>query len=203
MSRYTGPKARRCRREGVNLFSSEKYQKILTDRPGTPGVHGVSMRKKPTQYGKQLREKQKVRYMFGTTEKQMTNYYKKASTRPGDTGEQLMTLLELRFDNAIFRAGFTKTRNQARQFITHGHVLLNGSKADIPSIKLRAGDEIEINPKKKKNPSFKDAHNDKYRPPTWLKVDRKNLSFTVENMPDKEDFDGMIEMHLIVEFYSR
>jgi len=202
MSRYTGPKARICRREGVNIFGSEKYQKILQNRPGTPGQHGISLRRKQTQYGKQLREKQKTRFMFGITEKQMRNYYKKATAMSGDTGEQLISLVEKRYDNALYRAGFVNTRMQARQLITHGHVLLNGSKANKPGIQLKAGDVIEIKPNTKKNPMFQNL-SDKYMAPKWLKVDRSNLQVTIEDEPTTDDFEQIIEPRLIVEFYSR
>jgi len=202
MSRYTGPKARICRREGVNIFGSEKYQKILQNRPGTPGQHGLNLRRKHTQYGKQLREKQKTRFMFGITEKQMRNYYKKATAMSGDTGEQLVTLLERRYDNALYRAGFVNTRMQARQLITHGHVLLNGKKADKPSIQMKTEDIIEIKEKTKKNPMFENI-SDKYKAPQWLKVDNTKLQITIESEPSTENFDKIIEPRLIVEFYSR
>jgi len=203
MSRYTGPKARLCRREGINLFGPDKYTKILQARPGTPGVHGKALRRKTTQYGKQLREKQKARTMFGVTEKQLRNYFKKATRLSGDTGEQFLQLLERRLDNIIFRAGFTKTRMQSRQLVTHGHVLLNGKKCNIPSAQLKIGDVIEIKDKTKKNILFKDATDDKYRVPSWIKANKKSLAITVETLPGKNDFESLIETHLIVEFYSR
>jgi small subunit ribosomal protein S4 len=203
MSRYTGPKARICRREGMNVFGSEKYQKILQNRPGTPGIHGVSMRKKPTAYGSQLREKQKVRFMFGVTERQLRNYFKKAASLTGDTGEQFMSLLERRLDNAIYRAGFTKTRMQSRQLVTHGHVLVNDKKASTPSISLKLGDKITIKESTRKNPMFDKSEDKKHLPPKWLKSNRKDLSISIEAIPEKEDFEKMIESHLIVEFYSR
>jgi small subunit ribosomal protein S4 len=203
MSRYTGPKARLCRREGINLFGPDKYQKILQNKPGTPGVHGRGIRKKNTQYGNQLREKQKARAIFGITEKQLSNYFKKATRISGDTGEQFLQLLERRLDNALFKAGFTKTRMQARQLISHGHVTVNELKCNIPSRELKIGDKVQIKEKTQKNILFKESFNDKYRAPSWLKVDNKSLSISIEAFPTKNDFESLIETHLIVEFYSR
>jgi len=202
MSRYTGPKARICRREGVNLFGPEKYQKILQNRPGTPGVHGASLRKKKTQYGSQLREKQKARYLFGVTEKQMSNYFKKAASMTGDTGEQLMTLLERRLDNVIYRSGFTRTRFQSRQFVNHGHVYVNGDLVTIPSAQVKEGDVISFHEKIKKTPVFKMV-SDKQKAPKWLVVNKKDFTFTIDSLPKQDEFDALIEVHLIVEFYSR
>ncbi len=203
MSRYIGPKARLCRREGINLFGTEKYQKILQNRPGTPGVHGAGTRKKYTQFGTQLREKQKMRYMFGVTEKQLHNYYMKASAMSGDTGEQFFSIIERRIDNVLYRAGFSKTRPQARQYVTHGHILLNGKKASIPSIQVKVGDVITLKEDLKKNPAMKTLELDKYHAPAWLKVDNKQFEIVIQNEPKTEDFEKLVEPQLVVEFYSR
>ena len=143
MARYTGPRVRVSRRIGFNVFENKKGDKALQDRPYPPGENGRK-RVRETDYGTQLKEKQKVRYMYGILEKQFRNYYKEASRMPGITGENLLILLESRLDNVIYRAGFASTRPQARQIASHRHLKLNGSLVDVPSIQIKPGDKIEL-----------------------------------------------------------
>ncbi len=203
--KYTGPKARLCRREGHNLFSSDKYQKIMGRRPGIPGLHGGKRLGKMTEYAKQLREKQKAKRMFGLSEKQFRRTFDKASAMPGVTGENMLQLLERRLDNVLFRSGFAATRMQARQFASHGLFMLNGRRIDVPSVQLKVGDIIEVRPKSKNSPVFKknleDLGND--QAPTWLKVDTKKLSIEITDVPAVQHFEQAIESQMIVEFYSR
>ncbi len=203
--RYTGSKARQCRREGVNLFGSPKYQKILGRRPGIPGMHGGKRLGKMTEYAKQLREKQKAKRMFGVSEKQFKRYFDKADRSKEVTGDKLLALLEKRLDNVIFRAGFALTRMQARQFASHGLFTLNGRKIDIPSIAVRNGDIIEVKASKKSSPIFtknKEEMKD-YICPDWLKVDTNALKIEIISLPEVKHFEQMINTQPIVEFYSR
>jgi small subunit ribosomal protein S4 len=147
MARYTGPKARLCRKFGENIFGNAKYDKILAKRKFPPGQHGKNMRRKLSDYGVHLREKQKLRSTYCLMEKQFKNYFVKAAKATGVTGDNLMQLLERRLDNVVYRLGFAVTRMQARQFVTHGHFMVNGKKVDIPSFLVKVGDIIEVRPK--------------------------------------------------------
>ncbi len=204
--RYTGPKARQCRREGVNLFGSPKYQKILARNPNIPGMHGGKRLGKMTEYAKQLREKQKAKRMFGLSEKQFKNYFLKAEKTKGVTGNNLLQLLERRLDNILYRAGVALTRAQGRQFISHGLFYFNGRRVDVPSILVKVGDKIEIKESKKGSPVF--AHNREevgadLQIPSWLDVDTKNLKIEILELPDVDHFEKIIDPQPIVEFYSR
>ncbi len=202
--RYTGPKARLCRRHRANLFGTEKYNKILERRPGKPGVHGGKMSfGKVSEYGKQLSEKQKARILFGISEKQFRNYFKKASKMPGETGENLLRLLELRLDNVVYVSQFAVTRMQARQMVSHGHFRLNGRRVDVPSISVRPGDKIEIVPKLKDSSLYGELGKLKDYSPKWLSVDLKKVSAEIASPPEKDELEKSIESQLIVEFYSR
>lgn len=203
--RYTGPKARLCRREGVNLFGSPKYQKALDRKPGIPGMHGVKRMGKLTEYAKQLREKQKAKRIFGLSEKQFRRNYDKAARSTGVTGDTLLQLLERRLDNVIYRAGFALTRSQARQVVSHGHVMANGRRVDIPSIDVRPGDVFELRDRSKKSSLFAKVleENENYKAPSWLKVDPKKMTIEILEYPDADHFEKVIEPRMIVEFYSR
>ncbi|MCF7917791.1 30S ribosomal protein S4 [Candidatus Gracilibacteria bacterium] len=203
--RYTGPKARLCRREGVNLFGSPKYQKILQRNQGIPGMHGAKRGGKLTEYGKQLREKQKAKRMFGLSEKQFARYYDRASRSRAVTGDKLLELLERRLDNVLYRSGFAMTRDQGRQFSSHGIFLVNGRRVDIPSYEVRVGDKIEVREAKKSSSVFTKNKEEQgeYTAPSWLKVDNKKLSVEIVALPDVKHFEQIIEPQLIVEFYSR
>lgn len=203
--KYTGPKARLCRREGFNLFGSDKYQKIMAKRPTVPGVHGGKRQGKFTEYAKQLREKQKLKRMFGLSEKQFRRTFDLAERKSGVTGGNLLRLLEQRMDNVVYRAGFAMTRMQARQFVSHGLFMLNGRRVDVPSIMIKAGDAIEVRAKSKKSPVFvKNLEiNEKYNAPSWLSVDNKSISVKVVEEPDTEHCEQGVSPQMIVEFYSR
>jgi len=204
--RYTGPKARLCRREGVNLFGSPKYQKILQKSQNIPGMHGGKRSGKLTEYAKQLREKQKAKRMFGLSEKQFKGYYAKAASVKGVTGEILFQLLELRLDNVLYRAGFALTRAQARQFASHGLFLVNGIRIDIPSYQVRTGDKIEIRESRKSSSIFaknREELGDNHDVPSWLKADSRTLTIEVLELPTTRHFEALVEPQLIVEFYSR
>jgi small subunit ribosomal protein S4 len=203
--KYTGPKARLCRREGFNLFGSDKYQKIMVKRATVPGVHGGKRQGKFTEYAKQLREKQKLKRMFGLSEKQFRRTFDKAESMKGGTGVNLLQLLEQRLDNVVYRAGFAMTRMQARQFVSHGLFMLNGRRVDVPSIMVKEGDVIEVRIKSKKSPVFvKNLEaNEKYNAPSWLSVNGKNISIEIVGIPANEHYEQAVSPQMIVEFYSR
>ncbi|NLN15372.1 MAG: 30S ribosomal protein S4 [Tissierellia bacterium] len=207
MSRYTGPSCRLCRREGMKLYLkgdrcySDKC--AITRRNYAPGQHGQG-RKKVTEYGLQLREKQKVRRIYGINESQMVKYFKMADKMKGITGENLLKLLELRFDNVVYRMGFASSRAEARQLVTHGHFLLNGKKANIPSMLLSVGDVIAIKEKSRSSEKIKDLiENHDGNTVQWIKVDLDKYEGTIVAEPTREDIDIPIEEHLIVELYSK
>lgn len=204
MSRYTGAKARLVRRFGTNIFGTEKYSKILERRPHAPGMHGQARGGKASEYKKQLLEKQKLRFMYGITERQLRNYYQKAASKEEATGVALLKLLERRLDNAVYRAGFAKTRAQARQMVSHGLFTLNGRRVSIPSIQVREGDVIAVRDKSKASNLFTSVLEDKdFDHARWLKSEQKALKSEVAALPEEDDLDKLIETHLIVEFYSK
>ena len=202
--RYTGPKARLCRKHRANLFGTSKYTKILERRAGKPGMHGSKATfGKTSEYGTQLNEKQKARILFGISEKQFRNYFIKAAKISGETGENLLRLLELRLDNVIYVSGFAVTRMQARQMVTHGHFKLNGRKVDIPSIIVKSGDKIELVEKMKNSHLYSGLEKLKDFSPKWVKVDLKTPSIDIVDIPAKDELEKVIDSQLIVEFYSR
>ncbi len=208
MARYKGSVCRLCRREGIKLFL--KGDRCYTDkcaitkRAYGPGQHG-QRRKKVSEYGLQLREKQKARRFYGILEKQFRNYFVEADRQKGVTGENLLRLLERRLDNVVFRLGLAGSRPEARQLVRHGHFTLNGKKVNIPSLLVKVGDEIAVKEKSISNPKFKEIAEAAMHktPPAWLEVDKENLRGRVLAMPNREDIDIPIEEHLIVELYSR
>ncbi len=207
MARYTGPVCRLCRREGCKLFLkgdrcfSEKCG--FTKRPVAPGQHGQS-RKKASEYGIQLREKQKVKRAYGMSEKQFRSYFELAAKQRGVTGAYMLMLLELRLDNVIYRMGVGDSRAQARQFVLHGHITVNGKKVDIPSYRVSVGDVIAVKAKSAGTERFKQIAEQAGKPvPKWLSVAEGGLSASVVALPEREDMDLTIEEHLIVELYSR
>ena len=202
--RYTGPKAKLCRRLGVNLFGTEKYTKILRRRQAKPGMHGAKQKfAKKSEYGRQLEEKQKARFIFGISERQFSNYFKKAVSQTGDTGENLLRLLERRLDNVIYVSQLAVTRPQARQMVGHGHFKLNGRRVDIPSIIVKTGDKIELISRFQNSVLYNDLDKLKDYSPNWMKVDLKKLIIEILDLPEKNDLEKSIESQLIVEFYSR
>lgn len=208
MARYTGPSCRLCRREGEKLYL--KGERCYSDkcaiarRAYAPGQHGQS-RSKTSEYGSQLREKQKVRRIYGVLERQFRNYFAIAENQAGVTGENFLKILESRLDNVVYRLGFATSRNEARQLILHGHVQVNGKKVNIPSYVMSVNDEIEVREKSKNNSRMKDIKelHENYKAPSWLEVNIADLSGRVLAEPNREEIDIPIEEHLIVEFYSR
>ncbi len=198
--RYTGPKRKLERREKATLFGSDKWKK----RGTLPGMHPVS-RTRPSDYAIQFREKQKVKRMYLMTEKQFKRFFKMAKKATGNTGTRFLQLLEMRLDNVVYRLGFAKTRNQARQFVNHGHILVNGKKLDIPSYIVKVGDEIEVKSKLLKKPIFKQILDeiklDKREVPNWLQKARYSGKVTSE--PTRDHIDKSIKEQYIVELYSR
>jgi small subunit ribosomal protein S4 len=202
--RYTGPKARLCRRFGVNLFGTEKYTKILTKRPTKPGQHGPTGKfGKMNDYGRQLLEKQKAKIVFGLSERQLQNYVEKALKMPGDTSEELLRLFELRIDNAVYISQIAVTRVQARQMVSHGHFMLNGRRVDVPSIQLRVGDKIQLRDRLKNSALYAELAKLKEQSPKWLKVDLKAATLEVVGKPEKDELEKSIDSQSIIEFYSR
>ena len=197
--RYTGPKWRINRRENATVLSSDdKWRR----RPTIPGQFNV-LKKRPSDYAIQFREKQKVKRMYGMTERQFKRFYKNALKSSGNTSTRLLQLLELRLDNVIYQLGFAMTRAQARQFVTHGHIKLNGKKHDIPSTVVSAGDEIEISEELMNNQLFKEITHKKqsHKAPTWLNVLSKGGKVVSE--PTRDEIDNTIRERLIIELYSR
>ena len=205
MARDRSPITKQSRREGVALHP--KAQRIMVKRATPPGQHGRARQQKPSQYSIQLREKQKVRRMYGLLEKQFSNLMEKATRMQGQSGENLLVLLESRLDNTVYRAGFATSRQAARQLVSHGHVMLNGRRVDIPSIEVKAGDEITLRPKSQKNAYFKNFEelNDVVEQPSlsWLKADNKKFTIKITSAPTRDEAEPDINEQLIVEYYSR
>jgi small subunit ribosomal protein S4 len=204
MSRYTGPRARVSRRLGTNIFGTKGEEIALDKRPYPPGIHGRTRRRgNQSEYLIQLQEKQKARFTYGLTERQFRRVYAEASRRQGVTGENMLRFLELRLDNVIYRAGWGATRPQARQFVSHGHVLVNGSRVNVPSYRVRKGDVIEIKEKTRTNPIVvwnKDVLD--RTPPAWLERDGE-FAIKVYAEPIREQIDVPLREQLIVELYSK
>ncbi len=208
MARYTGAKCRICRREGGKLFL--KGDRCYTDkcaferRAYAPGDHGKA-RKKPSDYALQLREKQKVRKMYGILEGQFRRYFQEAERRKGITGTNLLTLLETRCDNVVYKLGFANSRSQARQMVRHGIFMLNGRRVSVPSIQMKAGDVLEVRDKTKKNLVINEALEIVARRgvPAWLEIDAPALKGAVKALPTREDITFPMTEQLIVELYSK
>ncbi|MEG0440699.1 MAG: 30S ribosomal protein S4 [Oscillospiraceae bacterium] len=209
MARYTGAVCRQCRREGQKLFL--KGDRCYTDkcafdrRPFAPGMHGQGRNKKVSEYGMQLREKQKARRYYGVLESQFHKYYLMASARKGVTGENLLSILESRLDNVVYRLGFAMSRPEARQLVNHGHFTINGKKVDIPSYLVKPGEVVALKETSRSMDKFKSAmeSNGSRQAPKWLDFDKTNLVAKVVALPQREDIDLPIAEHLIVELYSK
>ena len=203
--KYTGPKARLCRRQGANLFGSDKYDRILQRKPYGPGKGPRARRGKRSEYGTQLAEKQKLRDTFMVSEKQFFNYFVKAQSSNEPTGVALQILLERRLDNTIYRAGFAMTRMQARQMVGHGLFLVNGRRTDCPSFQVRPGEVIEVRPRSATSPLF--AANlqatEKYNPPDWLRADPSRLRIEILSLPLEAHCEHGIDIQKVVEYNSR
>jgi small subunit ribosomal protein S4 len=207
MGRYTGPVCRLCRRERMKLFlkgpKCDTMRCPIERRPYPPGMHGRG-RIRESEYLFQLREKQKARRIYGLLEKQFKLIYNKANKMPGVTGENLLRLLELRIDNVVFRAGFAASRNQARQFVRHGHVAVNGQRVTIPSYTLRKGDVVQLRDKAKRMIVVRFNIDTIDRAvPQWLEADAGEHQVTVRDLPLREQIDVPVREQLIVELYSK
>ena len=208
MAKYTGSKCRLCRREGAKLFlKGEKCYKGVCPferRPVAPGQHN-NMRKKISEYGLQLREKQKTKRIYGVLEGQFRSYYERADRMKGITGENMLSLLERRLDNVIYRMGIAVSRSQARQLVTHAHFAVNGRAVDIASYQVNAGDVITVKDNKKDNKYFTElkATAKNANMPKWVEFDPETLTGKVLQLPTREDIDSQIAEHMIVELYSK
>ncbi len=208
MARTIEPDCRQCRREGCKLFL--KGERCTTKkcamerRPVIPGQHGNSKRRVAfSEYGTQLREKQKVKRMYGVLEKQFREYYEKANKMKGVTGENMLSLIERRLDNVVYRMGIGASRKQARQIVNHGLITVNGKRVNIASYIVKAGDIVAIKENKQSNEMFKDLRGSKVVMPKWLEFDTNAFSGKIVALPTREDVDADIKEQLIVELYSR
>ncbi len=208
MARYTGPVERIERRLGVSLeLKGERRlagKSALDRRPYAPGQHG-QRRAKVSEYGQQLKEKQKIKYYYGVLEKQFRKFFKEANRQEGSTGENLIKLLERRLDNVVYRMGFATTRRFARQLVTHGHVLVNGKKVNIPSYIVKEGDRIEIREKSKNNPQIKRALELTAQTgiAPWVDVDKEKMVGVFQRIPERSEVNIPVEERLVVELYSK
>lgn len=209
MARYTAASCRMCRRENLKLFL--KGDRCYSDkcaferRSYAPGQHGQNRFRKMSDYAIQLREKQKVKYMYGMLEGQFRNFFVKADSAKGVTGENLLVMLERRLDNAVYKLGFASSRDQARQLVRHNHFTINGTKVNIPSYQVNVGDIISLKEKSRKNEMIADNLEGVARRgvPSWLELDSKNSQGTVKALPNREEITMPIQEQLIVELYSK
>ena len=200
MSRYTGPAYKKSRRLG---FSTLENGKDLARRPYAPGIHGTSRRKKISEYGIQLQEKQKVRFMYGLNEKQFRRTFDKASKMKGIAGENFLRLLESRLDNLVYRMGLSTTRRGARQIVNHGHILVNGKKVNIPSYTCKPGDVISVKENSMEHKAILNTIELNIKTPAYVEFDNKKLTGTYLRLPERNELNADINESLIVEFYNR
>ncbi|MFA6254569.1 MAG: 30S ribosomal protein S4 [Patescibacteria group bacterium] len=209
MAKTLDPKCKQCRRESTKLFLKGERcfspKCAILKRNYPPGLHGPKGRRRQTEYGQQLREKQKAKRVYGILERQFRNYYRKAITQKGDTGEIIQQLLEMRLDNVIYRLNLAKSRKQARQMVGHNLFLVNGKTVNIPSYQLKAKDEITIKPEKIKVKNFTDLEKklEKQEAPGWISFDLKTKTAKILNKPSGSALEQIFNPRLIVEFYSR
>ncbi len=203
MARFRGSITKVSRRLGIAL--APKAEKYLERRPFPPGQHGQGRKGKVSEYALQLREKQKMKYLYGILEKQFSNYYKKAVAQRGVTGDNLVKLLERRFDNIVFRAGFSPSRSGARQLVAHGHLLINGKKVDIPSYLLSPGDRVEFRQRSKNMGAVNDSlsKTPESRIPSWIQVDKANQKAVFLAVPERIEIQEPYNEQLVVELYSK
>ena len=208
MARYTGPDCKRCRREKTKLFlkgaKCDSPKCPIEIRPYPPGEHGRN-RPKESEYLLQVREKQKARRIYGVLEKQFGNYYEEAARQRGKTGEALLQILETRLDNIIYRAGFAKSRDMARQLVRHGHILVNGKRVDIPSYRVKENDIVEVAAKSQNLTPFVVARAEAgdRTPPAWIEVIPDKMRVLVHSLPVRAQIDTLVQEQLIVEYYSK
>ena len=203
MARYTGPRARICRRLEYPVFESSKFSSLRKNYP--PGQHGQSRRRKLSNYGVQLREKQRIKYLYGVLEKQFRNYFKKSASKEGATGHNLLIMLESRLDNTVYRLGLAPTRRAARQLINHKHFLVNNKVVNIPSYLLSEGDIIQVRDKSKRFAIFQDSMRriQGDNPAPWLTIDKGKLNGVFNNAPTREEIPETVNEQLVVELYSK
>ncbi len=202
-------KCKKCRRAGQKLFLKGERclgpKCAMIKKPYPPGTHGKKRRPTPSEYGAQLTEKQKLRRIYGISEKQLKKYFRESSKAKGVVTEVLLTKLETRIDNVIFRLNWAESRPKARQIVSHGHILLNKRKVDIPSIGLKKGDVVKIKKTSLKKPLFSNLETrlKKYKPPSWLSLDKKELKAVLLSLPPRKEIEVPVNLSMIVEFYSR
>ncbi len=200
MARYTGPAYKKSRRLG---FSTLENGKELARRPYAPGIHGTDKRRKVSEYGIQMQEKQKVRFMYGLNEKQFHKLFEKASKMKGNTGHNFLNLLESRLDNVVYRLGLAKTRRAARQVVNHGHITVNGVKVNIPSYQVKVGDIVAVKENSLDHPAIKEAVEATLNRPAFVEFDAKKMAGKLLRLPDRSELNQEINETLIVEFYNR
>ena len=199
MSRYTGPAFKKSRRYNFSVLETGKE---LRKKPTAPGIHGTS-RKKLSEYGVQLQEKQKVRFLYGLSEKQLKKTFEAAGKMQGIHGYNLLILLESRLDNLVYRMGFAKTRRAARQIVNHGHILVDGHKVDIPSFRVKVGSVVSVKEASLDHPVINECTNMDIKVPAFLNVDKAKKTFTYVRYPEREELNSEVNEALIVEFYNR
>ena len=200
MSRYTGPQYKKSRRYG---FSTLENGKDLAKKPYAPGIHGNDRRRKPSEYSVQLQEKQKIRFMYGLSEKQFRKTFEKAQKMAGIAGENFLCLLESRLDNIVYRLGMAKTRRAARQVVNHGHIVVNGVKVDIPSYQCKPGDVITVKEQSLDHPAIKEAVEASLGTPKFVEFDKAKLTGKFLRLPERSELNQEINESLVVEFYNR
>lgn len=207
MARYIGPKAKLSRREGTDLFlkSARRSLESKCKLDSKPGQHGRTSGARTSDYGNQLREKQKVKRMYGVLERQFRRYFAEADRRKGNTGETLLQLLESRLDNVVYRLGFASTRAEARQLVSHKAIVVNGNVVNIPSYQVKVGDVVSVREKAKKQVRIAEALSlaEQSGFPMWISVDAKKMEGSLKTLPDRSDFNQEVNESLIVELYSR
>lgn len=202
MSRTTTPRGKIVRKYGENIFGNPKFDKLLAKKPYPPGAHGKKMHRKTSDYGNQLKEKQKLKAVYDVAERQFRNYYETARKEKTATGAKLLQILESRLDNLVYRSGFASTRPAARQLVKHGHVLVDGRKTDVPSYLVKPDQVITLSPKAQKMPQILELlQNKNINLPKWL--NRKAMAVKFIKPPDRDQIDINIQEQLIVEYYSR
>ncbi len=205
MARRVGSKIKLSRRYGQALFGTAKEAKVMQRRPYAPGQHGPNSRSRVSEYGLQLREKQKAKIMYGLLERQFRKYYEDAFRKTGDTGALLLESLERRLDNVVYRLGFGSTRQQARQLVSHGHITVNGRRVDIPSYRVTVGEVVKIRDQSAQKKYFTDQAKtlENFEAPAWLELDKSAMAGKVLSLPAGDQLEANINSQLIVEFYSR
>jgi len=203
MALFNGPRGKICRRLGFQAFESPKFASPTKNYP--PGQHGPSYRRRPSEYGLQLKEKQKMKYLYGVLEKQFRNYFKKSNLKKGITGHNLVVMLESRLDNTVYRLGFARTRRQARQLVNHGHFLVNNKRVNIPSYQMKPGDMIQVREKSKKlefiHESMRRVQGEGSH--AWLKLDKANMEGIYVEAPARDQIHDEYNEQLVVELYSK